>query len=173
MKRMVREATEKDLMDILEIYNDAILNTTAVYTYKTHTLKERIKWYEAKKQEGYPVLVFEKKDKAVGFATFGPFRAWPAYKYTIEHSVYVHKDYRKEGIARQLMQEIIKIANEREYATLVAGIDAANENSIKMHEKMGFKFSGVIQSAGFKFDKWLDLAFYQLNLKGPKIPLEE
>ena len=169
---MVREATEKDLMDILEIYNDAILNTTAVYAYKTHTLEERAKWYEAKKQEGYPLLVFEKSDKAVGFATFGPFRAWPAYKYTIEHSVYVHKDYRKEGIATNLMQEIIKIANEREYATLVAGIDAANKNSIKMHEKMGFKFSGVIQKAGFKFDKWLDLAFYQLDLKGPKMPSE-
>ncbi|XER15050.1 L-methionine sulfoximine/L-methionine sulfone acetyltransferase [Sporomusa aerivorans] len=86
--------------------------------------------------------------------------------------MYVHKDYRNEGIATKLMQEIIKIANAREYATLVAGIDASNENSIKMHEKMGFKFSGVIKNAGFKFDKWLDLAFYQLDLNGPKVPTE-
>ncbi len=169
---MIREATKKDLMDILEIYNDAILNTTAVYDYKAHTLDDRTQWYEKKKQDGYPLLVFEKSDKVVAFATFGPFRAWPAYKYTIEHSVYVHKDYRNEGIATNLMQEIIKIANAREYATLVAGIDAANVNSIKMHEKMGFKFSGVIKKAGFKFDKWLDLAFYQLDLQGPKVPSE-
>ncbi|MBP2655835.1 MAG: yncA [Firmicutes bacterium] len=170
---MIREATEKDLMDILEIYNDAILNTTAVYDYKAHTLYDRTQWYEKKKQDGYPVLVFEKSEKAVAFATFGPFRAWPAYKYTIEHSVYVHKDYRNQGIATKLMQEIIKIANAREYAILVAGIDAANEDSIKMHEKLGFKFSGVIKKAGYKFNEWLDLAFYQLDLEGPKIPSEE
>lgn len=170
---MIREATKKDLMDILEIYNGAVSTTTAVYDYKVHTLDDRTKWYEKKKQDGYPLLVFEKSDKVVAFATFGPFRAWPAYKYTIEHSVYVHESYRKEGIATKLMQEIINIANEREYATLVAGIDATNRNSIKMHEKMGFTFSGVIKKAGFKFDKWLDLAFYQLDLKGPKAPSEE
>lgn len=169
---MIREATEKDLKDILEIYNDAILNTTAIYAYKVHTLDDRTQWYEKKKQAGYPLLVFEENNKAVAFATFGPFRAWPAYKYTIEHSVYVHKDYRNLGIATKLMKEIIKIANEREYATLVAGIDAANESSIKLHEKMGFKFSGIIKKAGYKFGKWLDLAFYQLELTGPKKPLE-
>jgi len=137
-----------------------------------HTLDDRKQWYEKKKQDGYLVLVFEKGDKVVAFATFGPFRAWPAYKYTIEHSVYVHASCRKEGIATKLMQELIKIANEKEYATLVAGIDATNENSIKMHKKMGFTFSGVIKKAGFKFNKWLDLAFYQLELKGPKVPSE-
>lgn len=170
---MIREATKKDLPAILEIYNDAILNTTAVYDYKAHSLADRTQWYEKKKQDGYPLVVFEKDDKVVAFATFGPFRAWPAYKYTIEHSVYVHKDYRNKGIATNLMQEIIKIATAREYATLVAGIDAANQNSIKFHEKMGFTFSGIIRKAGFKFGKWLDLAFYQLDLKGPKVPSEE
>lgn len=160
-------------MAILKIYNEAILNTTASYDYKAHTLDDRIQWYEKKQQDGYPLLVFEENNKVVAFATFGPFRAWPAYKYTIEHSVYVHKDYRNNGIGMQLMKEIIKIANEKEYATLVAGIDAANESSIKMHEKLGFEFAGIIKKAGFKFGKWLDLAFYQLNLAGPKIPLEE
>jgi len=134
---MIREANEKDLTDILEIYNEAILNTTAVYDYKVHTLKDREQWYEKKKQDGYPLLVFEENGRVVAFATFGPFREWPAYKYTIEHSLYVHKDYRNKGIGTKLMEEIIKIANEREYATLVAGIDAANKNSIKMHEKIG------------------------------------
>jgi len=170
---MIREANENDLMDILEIYNDAILNTTAVYAYKAHTLNERAQWYKTKKQDGHPILVFEKDDKVVAFATFGPFRAWPAYKYTIEHSIYVHRNYRNQGIATKLMQEIIRIATERGYATLVAGIDAANENSIKMHERMGFKYSGVIKKAGYKFSKWLDLAFYQLELTGPKVPSEQ
>lgn len=170
---MIRESSEKDLKDILEIYNDAILNTTSIYAYKIQNLEEKKQWYEKKKQDGYPLLVFEESGRVVGFATFGPFREWPAYKYTIEHSIYVHKDYRNKGIATRLMKEIIKIANEREYATLVAGIDAANEVSIKMHEKMGFKYSGKVTKAGFKFGKWLDLAFYQLNLAGPQMPLEE
>lgn len=170
---MIREATEKDLSDILEIYNDAILNTTAVYTYKACTLDDRKSWYEEKKRNGYPLLVFEQNDKTVAFATFGAFRAWPAYKYTIEHSVYVHPSYRGQGIAVKLMKELIRIANEREYATLIAGIDATNYGSIKMHEKMGFKLSGLIKKAGFKFGKWLDLAFYQLDLSGPEKPTED
>ncbi|MBP2032011.1 phosphinothricin acetyltransferase [Clostridium algifaecis] len=169
---MIREASEKDLKGILEIYNDAILSTTAIYAYKIQTLEEKKQWYKEKKRDGYPLLVFEKNNTVVGFATFGPFRNWPAYKYTIEHSIYVHKDYRNQGIATKLMKEIIKIANEREYATIVAGIDASNEISIKMHEKIGFKYSGTVTKAGFKFGKWLDLAFYQLNLAGPKMPLE-
>lgn len=170
---MIRKAIEKDLKYILEIYNDAILNTTAIYAYKIQTLEDKKQWYEKKMQDGYPVLVFEKDAKVVGFVTFGPFREWPAYKYTIEHSIYVHKDYRNHGIATKLMKEIIKIANKTEYATLVAGIDATNEGSIKMHEKIGFKYSGTVTKVGYKFGKWLDLVFYQLNLEGPKIPLEE
>lgn len=169
---MIREANEKDLEDILEIYNDAILNTTAVYDYSAHTLEDRRQWYEKKQQEGYPLLVFEVDSKAVAYATFGPFRERPAYKYTVEHSVYVHKDYRCRGIGSKLMREIIAVAGEREYATLVAGIDASNEDSIIMHEKLGFKFSGSIRRAGYKFGKWLDLAFYQLDLKGPLNPSE-
>ncbi|MBM7607500.1 phosphinothricin acetyltransferase [Lysinibacillus composti] len=170
---MIREATPKDLSDILEIYNDAILHTTAVYTYKPQTLESRQIWYEQKKEEGYPILVFELDEKVVGFATFGPFRAWPAYKYSIEHSIYVNKNYRKKGIGTALLKELISIAREREYMTLIAGIDAQNEKSIYMHKNFGFVYSGTIKKAGFKFNRWLDLAFYQLELNGPKQPVEE
>lgn len=169
---MIREAREDDLMDILEIYNEAILNTTSVYDYKAHSIYDRKQWYEKKKQDVYPVLVFEENNKVIGFGTFGPFRAWPAYKYTIEHSVYVHSRHRNKGIGTALVKEIVRIANEREFATLVAGIDESNEKSIKMHQKLGFKYSGTISKAGFKFGKWLNLAFYQLELKGPKSPIE-
>jgi L-amino acid N-acyltransferase len=170
---VIRIATEKDLQDILDIYNDAVLNTTAVYTYKAHTLEGRQIWYKQKMEEGYPVIVYELDNKVVGFATFGPFRPWPAYKYSIEHSIYVNPTYRRKGIATSLMKEIIAIANEREYKTLIAGIDAANEKSIAMHMNFGFEHSGTIKNAGYKFNNWLDLAFYQLNLNGPKNPVEE
>ncbi|MDL2418001.1 GNAT family N-acetyltransferase [Bacillus tropicus] len=170
---MIREATEKDVIYILDIYNDAILNTTAVYAYKSVTLENRIDWYEQKKADGYPIFVYELDNKVVGFATFGPFRAWPAYKYSIEHSVYVDKKYRKCGIGTSLMRALITIAKEREYRTLIAGIDAENEKSISLHENYGFVHAGTIKKAGYKFNKWLDLVFYQLELSGPKAPTEE
>lgn len=169
---MIRHAVENDLVKILEIYNDAILNTTAVYTYNVQTLEDRTLWFYNKNKDELPVLVFEENNIVIGFATFGSFRAWPAYKYTIEHSVYVHKGYRHHGIGSALIKEIIRIADERKFATLVAGIDAFNENSIKLHEKLGFEYSGTIKRAGYKFGKWLDLAFYQLNLSGPENPMD-
>ncbi|ALC85114.1 phosphinothricin acetyltransferase [Bacillus sp. FJAT-22090] len=170
---MIRPIQEKDLQDILDIYNDAILNTTAVYTYEPQTLENRQQWYQQKMNEGYPILVFEQDNRVAGFATFGPFRAWPAYKYSIEHSIYVSKEFRKKGIATSLMKELIALADEREYRTLIAGIDATNEKSIAMHKNFGFEYSGTIKKAGFKFNRWLDLAFYQLDLSGPKNPVEE
>jgi L-amino acid N-acyltransferase len=170
---VIRFAQEKDLQDILDIYNDAVLHTTAVYTYQAQTLESREIWFKQKMGEGYPVIVFELDNKVAGFATFGPFRPWPAYKYSIEHSIYVDNNYRRKGIATSLLKEIISIANEREYKTLIAGIDAANEKSIAMHEKFGFVHSGTIKNAGYKFETWLDLAFYQLDLNGPKKPIED
>lgn len=169
---MIRSAVENDLFGIQEIYNDAILNTNAVYTYRIQNLQERKSWFNKKKEDNFPVLVFEEKNKVIGFATFGPFRTWPAYKYTIEHSVYVHKEHRNYGVGTALVKQIIKKADEREFATLVAGIDASNEKSIRMHEKLGFQYCGIIKRAGFKFGQWLDLAFYQLDLKGPENPID-
>lgn len=170
---MIRTATKQDLSKILEIYNDAILNTTAIYSYKPHTLEDRIAWYEDKLASGCPLIVFEDNNMVAGFATFGSFRPWPAFKYSIEHSLYVHKDYRNKGIATTLMKELIAIANKMEYATMVAGIDSENITSISLHKKLGFTYSGTIKKAGYKFDRWLDLIFYQLDLTGPKKPVEE
>ncbi|QKE72567.1 N-acetyltransferase [Arthrobacter citreus] len=170
---MIREATKEDLLDILTIYNDAILNTTAVYSYKPQSLEDRKIWFDQKMQEGFPIIVFEIDEKVAGFATFGPFRAWPAYKYSIEHSIYVNSEFRKKGIGTSLMKELIAIATKREYMTLIAGIDAENEKSIAMHKNFGFVHSGTINKAGYKFNRWLDLAFYQLELNGPKEPVED
>ena len=169
---MIRQAVENDLCQILEIYNDAILNTTAIYTYNVQTLEDRTLWFRKKNEDKFPVLVSEENNKVIGFATFGSFRAWPAYKYTIEHSVYVHNGYRHHGVGTALIKEIIRIADERKFATIVAGIDAFNENSLKLHRKLGFEYAGTIRRAGFKFGKWLDLAFYQLNLPGPENPID-
>ena len=170
---MIRHAQTADLGAVLDIYNDAILHTTSVYYYKPHTIEVMVPWYEEKVRDGFPVLVFEENDRVIGFATFGPFRARPAYKYTVEHSVYVHKDYRGRGVGTRLMMDLIKIANEREYATMVAGIDSSNEGSRIMHENLGFTNCGTVKRVGYKFGKWLDVTFYQYGLRGPTTPKEE
>lgn len=170
---MIRYARAADLGAILDIYNDAILSTTSVYYYKPHTIEDGLSWYEEKVSDGFPVLVFEENNHVVGFATFGPFRDRPAYKYTVEHSVYVHRDHRGKGVGTRLMMDLIKIANEREYATMVAGIDSGNEVSRVMHENLGFTNCGTVKRVGYKFGKWLDVTFYQYGLRGPTMPKEE
>jgi len=170
---MIRDMQEKDLPEVLDIYNDAIIHTTAVYSYTPQTLEDRKLWYQQKVENNYPVLVFEENDAVMGFATYGPFRPWPGFKYTIEHSVYVHKDFRKKGIGTKLLKALIAAAESQEYATLIAGIDAENKKSILAHEKLGFYHAGTIKRAGYKFEKWLDLSFYQLDLTGPSHPTED
>ncbi|HCZ0171345.1 TPA: N-acetyltransferase [Staphylococcus aureus] len=162
---MIRCAKKEDLNAILAIYNDAIINTTAVYTYKPQTIDERIAWFETKQRNHEPIFVFEENGSVLGFATFGSFRPWPAYQYTIEYSIYVDASARGKGIASQLLQRLIVEAKAKGYRTLVAGIDASNEASIKLHQKFNFKHAGTLTNVGYKFDYWLDLAFYELDLK--------
>ncbi|MFZ8237900.1 GNAT family N-acetyltransferase [Staphylococcus aureus] len=162
---MIRCAKKEDLNAILAIYNDAIINTTAVYTYEPQTIDERIAWFETKQRNHEAIFVFEENGSVLGFATFGSFRPWPAYQYTIEHSIYVDASARGKGIASQLLQHLIVEAKAKGYRTLVAGIDASNEASIKLHQKFNFKHAGTLTNVGYKFDYWLDLAFYELDLK--------
>lgn len=162
---MIRCAKKEDLNAILAIYNDAIINTTAVYTYKPQTIDERIAWFETKQRNHEPIFVFEENGSVLGFATFGSFRPQPAYQYTIEHSIYVDASARGKGIASQLLQRLIVEAKAKGYRTLVAGIDASNEASIKLHQKFAFKHAGTLTNVGFKFNQWLDLAFYELDLQ--------
>ena len=104
---------KEDLNAILAIYNDAIINTTAVYTYEPQTIDERIAWFETKQRNHEPIFVFEENGSVLGFATFGSFRPWPAYLYTIEHSIYVDASARGKGIASQLLQRLIAEAKAK------------------------------------------------------------
>lgn len=168
---VIRSMREDDIPAVLAIYNDAILHTTAIYRYEPVTEQERREWFGAHRRAGYPLLVEEEQGRAVGFATFGPFRPYPAYKYTVEHSVYVDAAFRRRGVGRRLMEELLRLASDS-YAVMVAGIDAENTGSIRLHEQLGFRFAGTIPRAGFKFGRWLDLVFYQLALAGPAHPTD-
>lgn len=169
---VIRNATASDLPAILDIYNDAILNTTAVYDYTPHTLQMRQKWYADKLEKGIPVLVADIDGAVVGFTSYGPFRAWPAYKYSIEHSIYVHREFRNQGIARKLLTELIIVVRSKDVHTVIAGIDADNAASIHLHKQLGFEDAAYFKEVGYKFGKWLDLRFLQLILKNNLHPTE-
>jgi phosphinothricin acetyltransferase len=168
----IRTARETDLEAILEIYNDAILNTTAVYDYEPHTLEMRRQWFRIKEAQGYPVFVAEENGKIAGFSSMGPFRAWAAYKYSVENSIYVAAGQRGKGIGKLLLEPLIKAASALDLHTIIAGIDATNEISIKLHRSVGFEEVAHFKQVGYKFGRWLDLTFMQLLLKTPEQPVE-
>ncbi len=164
---------ERHAMAILDIFNDAIVHSTALYDYTPRPPEAMAAWFATKRANGFPVIGYE--DDAgtlLGFASYGTFRAWPAYKYSVEHSIYIHRDHRGRGLGRRLLQAIVEAAQAREVHTLIGGIDAANAASIALHEKLGFQHAGTIRQAGFKFGRWLDLAFYQRLLATPAHPVD-
>jgi phosphinothricin acetyltransferase len=156
--------------DILAILNDAIVTSTALYDYEPRSMQSMASWFAAKAAGNFPVIGALEAGVLVGFVSFGTFRAYPAYKYSVEHSVYVHRDHRGRGIGDRLLTRIIDVAKEQERHLLIGAIDAANTASIRLHEKHGFVHSGTIKQAGFKFGRWLDVAFYQLTLPTPQQP---
>ncbi len=168
----IRNICEEDLEEILAIYNHAIINTTAVYCYEPFSIEMMKNWFQTKKERQFPVLIAENNRNICGFATYGDFRLKPAYKYTVEHSVYIAPSDQKKGIASELMRELILRAKENGIHTLIGGIDAENQESLIFHEKLGFTEVGEIKEVGYKFGKWLNLKFVQLVLETPQCPKE-
>ena len=164
---------ESHSAEILVIFNDAIANTTALYDYHQRTPEKMQAWFEDKRTGNYPVIgVVNDAGQLMGFGTYGVFRVRPAYKYTIEHSLYVDAQFRGQGLGNILMREIIAAAESQNYHVLVGGIDSANAVSIALHKKFGFTHCGTLRQVGFKFGRWLDLDFYQLILKTPPNPVD-
>lgn len=164
---------EDHLGAIRAIFNDAILNTTALYEYQPRSEATILAWWQAKQQAGYPVLGVEHADGSLaGFASWGPFRVFPAFKYTVEHSVYVAAESRGVGIGRRLLEAVIAEAVRQDVHLLVGAIDATNAASIALHRSLGFEHSGTIREAGFKFGRWLDLDLWQRTLTTPDRPVD-
>ena len=169
---IIRQATDADLPGVLAIYNDAVEHTTAVFEYRAHTFEMRREWFRAKQAASLPVVVAADGDRVLGFATYGPFRAWPAYKYSVELSVYVDAGARRRGIGSELVRAVVADARARELHVVMAGITADNGISLRLHERLGFREVAHIPQVGYKFGTWLDLKFMQLLLDGPARPVE-
>lgn len=155
----IRTAEASDLAAMLAIYNHAVVHTTASYDYTPRSMEQQQAWFAAKADKDLPVLVAEADGQVAGFASYGPFRAWDGYRFTVEHSVYVAEAFRRRGLASLLVRGLLAIAREQGLHLMVAGIDAQNAGSITLHRQLGFEDAGVLKEAGYKFERWLDLAF--------------
>ncbi|MCW8329897.1 N-acetyltransferase family protein [Photobacterium sp. SDRW27] len=158
---------------ILDIFNDAILNSTALYDYQPRTMGNMAEWFELKDKAHYPVVgVVDNNGQLMGFASYGRFREQPAFKYTIEHSIYIHHEFRGKGLAKELMSRLVLKAKQQDYHVMIGAIDLENKGSILLHQKLGFTHTGTINQAGYKFGRWLDLGLFQLILNTPISPVD-
>ncbi|WP_414441137.1 N-acetyltransferase family protein [Burkholderia sp. 22PA0106] len=167
----IRDADWQDIEGITAIYNDAVLNTTAIWNETAVDAANRTAWLGDRRHAGYPVLVaVDDAQQVLGYASFGDWRAFDGYRHTVEHSIYVRGDQRGNGLGKTLMIALIDRARAIGKHAMVAGIEAGNTGSIRLHEKLGFENAGTLRQVGMKFGKWLDLTFMQLTLDGRATP---
>lgn len=167
----IRDAEEHDLEGVMAICNDAVEHTTAIWNDTRVDLANRLAWLADRRRAGYPVLVaVGDDDEILGYASFGDWRAFDGYRHTVEHSVYVRADARGGGIGKALMEALIQRAKAIGKHVMVAGIEASNTGSIRLHEKLGFERVGLLTEVGTKFGTWLDLAFLQVKLDQRTLP---
>jgi phosphinothricin acetyltransferase len=165
MKIRIRPYQTEDTQAILDIINYNILNSTALYDYKIRSFEQQQNILEEKIHKNFPVIIAELDGQVVGFGMYSEFRFREAYKFTVEHSVYVNAAFHGKGIGKLLLQELILLAKKQKLHTMIAVIDAENQGSVEFHEKFGFKTVGIIKESGYKFDRWLHSVFMQLILE--------
>lgn len=158
----IRPASTADLPGILEIYNEAVLHTTATYDYEPRTLEQRAAWFEERTREGYPVFVaVDDAGRVVGWSALNPYHARIGYRFTAENSVYVAADMRGQGIGKMLLPPLITGAQTKGLHAIIAAIDAENAASIRLHAAFGFEKVGHFKQTGFKFNRWLDVVYME------------
>jgi phosphinothricin acetyltransferase len=158
----IRAASEADLPGILAIYNHVILTSTAVYMDEPVALEDRAAWLAAREARGFPVLVAAEAGEVLGFASYGEWRgAFPGYRHSVEHSVHVRDGLRGRGVGRALMEALIPLAQGQGMHVMLGAVDAANEGSLRFHERLGFARVAHFHEVGRKFGRWLDLVFVQ------------
>ncbi len=161
---MIDEASRGDLAPILAIYNEVIRNSTAVYSEQEFTPARGEIWFDGKVGNGFPIIVARDASGVAGFGTFGEFRAWPCYRHSVEHSIHVRADRRGQGIGRALLTDLLGRAARMGKHVMIAGIDADNAVSIRLHQSLGFTHAGHFHQVGYKFGRWLDLTFMECIL---------
>jgi phosphinothricin acetyltransferase len=165
MEIKIRVYKTEDTQAILDIINYNILHSTALYDYNIRNYEQQKAILEDKINKGFPVIVAELNRELVGFGMYSEFRFREAYKFTVEHSVYVSENHIGKGIGKLLLSELIQLAKAQGLHTMIGVIDSENKGSVAFHEQFGFKTVGIIKESGYKFERWLDSVFVQLLLK--------
>ncbi len=164
VKMIIRDAVETDFVAITDIYNEVLLNSTAIYRDQPVPVDDRVAMWKARNEQSYPTLVASEGDRIIGYSSFGDFRAWPGYRFTVEHTVHVHHEWRGRGAGAELVKALFPRAAALGKHVMVGGIDADNEASLRLHERLGFERAAMFREVGFKFGRFLDLVFVQRTL---------
>jgi len=160
----LREATDADQEAILDIYNDAIAHSSASFDLEPRTWEEHQQWFQ-EHHAPYGVFVAAMEQTVVGWGSLSPFRPKPGYRFTAEDSIYVHKDFRGQGIGAILLDALIEEARRCRLHSIISLIDGDNAVSVRLHERVGFQHVGVEREVGYKFDRWLDVVQMQKMLE--------
>jgi L-amino acid N-acyltransferase YncA len=158
----IRVAIEEDFAAITAIYNDVLTTSTAIYAEAPASVADRVAVWQSRRQQNYPTLVACEDDVVIGYSSFGDFRSWPGYRFTVEHSVHVHASSRGRGVGSALVQALVPCAAALGKHAMVGGIDADNTVSLRLHERLGFQRVAHFREVGFKFGRFLDLVFMEL-----------
>ena len=161
----IRPAEEADLLVITEIYEHAVCHGTATFELTPPDLAEMTRRYRALIDDGFPYFVATIEGRVVGYAYAAAYRPRPAYRFTVENSIYLRPASHRRGIGLQLLQRLIIECEARGYRQMIAVIgDSANAGSIGVHTKTGFTLIGTHPNVGFKFGRWLDTVMMQRSL---------
>ena len=160
-----RKAERKDMPELLAIYNHEVVHGVSTFDLKVKTMTERMAWFDAHNVGNHPLIVADVDGAVAGYASLSSYRDKEAYAATVELSVYVHPDYRRRGVARYLMEEILEEARERgDIHTVISVITEGNDASVKLHEAFGFRCCGSMDEVGEKFGRKIGIINYQLML---------
>jgi L-amino acid N-acyltransferase YncA len=164
----IRDAIEADFDEITAIYNEVLTNSTAIYNDQPATREERLAWWGARREQGYPVLVAVEEGAIAGFATFGDFRPWPGYRFSVEGTIHIHSSSRGQGVGTELLKTLLHRAELLGKHTMIAGVDAENTASLRFLERFGFERVAHLREVGYKFNRFLDLIFLQYWITASK-----
>ncbi len=157
-------AKKEDLAEIRQIWNYYIEHTTINFDYQAKTMGEVEHWFDLKQKQALPVLVVKIDNNVVGYASYGIFRPWEGFKFSIEHGLYLKENVQGKGIGRHLLESLLNHAQNQGFVTSIAVITADNMASIKFHEHVGFKKIAYLEKIGYKFEQWLDCIYMQKML---------
>jgi phosphinothricin acetyltransferase len=161
----IRPAGLRDIAAITRIYDHAVRHGTASFEIEPPDEHEMVQRYEALRDGRYPYLVAELGGTIAGYAYAAPYRARPAYDWSVENSIYIAPQSQRRGIGRALLEQLIVAAQERGFRQMIAIIgDSANAASIELHRAAGFRTVGTFDNVGFKFGRWLDSVLMQRPL---------